>query len=323
MSQANANRRGEFDDPLVRNALERLAGYLPDEEIAYATIRSRARNVRQRRFGVATMACVGVLGVGMYSAGLRHSSEVVINQSQPVETTVAVVPTTAVATTVILTTVPVTTIPAIPTTVGGQLLDPVAGNVIDLEPIPTSTTIAIVESPPVTKARQPRSTNPPNPSPQPEPAPTNPTATNPPATNPPATNPPATGPPPSAATFSDSYSSGGGSVTVSSDGSSVTIVSAVAADGFTAKIDKANGSSVRVNFIGKNVTYRVKSKLSGGKIVFEVHKDDHPETTSTVVAESGGDQGGSENGSSDVGGARHSGDDHSSSSTSSDDGGDS
>ena len=306
----------EFDDPLVRNALERLAGYLPDEEIAYATVRSRARSVRQRRFGVATMACVGVLGVGMYSAGLRHTSDVVIRESQPVETTVVTLPTTTMATTTVApTTLPATTIPTIPTTEGGQLLEPVAGNVIDLEPIPTTTTIAIVEPPPVTKPRQPRPTTPPNP--QPGTAPTsparpNPSATNPPATNPPATTPPATNPPPAPARLSDSNSSGGGTVTVSSDGSSVTIVSAVSADGFTAEIEKAGGSSVRVNFVGKKVTYRVKSKLSGGKIVFEVQKDDHPETTSTVIAESGGDQGGSENGSSDVGDDRYGGDRHSS-----------
>lgn len=307
----------EFDDPLVRNALERLAGYLPDEEIAYATVRSRARYVRQRRFGVASMACVGVLGIGMYSASLRHTSDVDIVESQPVETPVVTLPTTVVATTAAPATVPQTTIPTIPTTEGGRLLEPVAGNVIDLEPIPTTTTISIVESSPVTAPRQPRPTNPP--SPQPVPAPTNSAATDSPPTNPPTTNPPATNPPSNPATLTGSHSSGGGSVTVSSDGSSVKIESAVAADGFTAEIAKAKGSSVRVNFIGKNVTYRIKSRLSGGKIVFEVQKDDHPETTSTVVAESGGDQGGSENGSSDVGGDRHGGDHHS---TSSDDDGD-
>ncbi len=315
MSEANSNRRSEFDDPLVRNALERLAGYLPDEEIAYATVRSRARNVRQRRFGVATMTCIGVLGVGMYSAGLRDTSDVVIRTAQPVETTIVTLPTTLPATTVIPTTVPATTIPAIPTTVGARLLEPVAGNVIDLEPIPTTTTIAIVEPPPATKPRQPRPTT--APIPQPEPTPTSPAVPNPPAATPPVTN-----PPPTPAPLSGSHSSGGGSVTVSSDGSSVTIVSAVPGDGFTAEVVKAGGSSVRVSFIGKKVTYRVKSKLSGGKIVFEVQKDDHPEATSTVVAESGGDQGGSENGSSDVGGDRLSSDHHSTSSTNGDDGGD-
>ncbi len=307
----------EFDDPLVRNALERLAGYLPDEEIAYATVRSRARNVRQRRVGVATMACVGVLGVGMYGAALRDTSDVSIKTSQPVATTAVVVPTTAVTTTLAPTTVPETTIPTISTTLGGQLLEPVAGNVIDLEPIPTTVIAAIVEPPAVTQPRQPRSTTAPNP--QPEPVPTTPSHTNPTATNPPVTNPPSTNPAPSPTRLSDSHSSGGGSVAVSSDGSTLKIESAVAAEGFTAEVDKASGSSVRVNFIGKKVTYRVKAKLSGGKIVFEVQKDDHPETTSTVVADSGADQGGNENGSSDVGGDHRGGDYHS---TSSDDGGD-
>ncbi len=275
----------EFDDPVLRNALEQLAGYPPDQAAALAEVRQRGRTVRQRRAAVLTLACAGVLGIAVYGAGRQRPAQVtVIDAAGLSEVTAAPATTTTSATTSA-----VATLPAPTTTVGGLLIEPVSGQQPELGTIPTTVAVTQPASGPASGTAS--------------------SGTRAPSASPPSgTSPPSgeTAPPPPAPTSvgrqTDSYSSGGGSLSVSTDGSTVTLVSAVAGDGFTAEIDKSSGSSVRVNFVGKKTTFRVKAKLDGGRIVFEVQKDDDQETTSTDPTDLGDSESGVGNGSSDSGG---------------------
>ncbi len=289
----------EFDDPLVRNALEKLAGYLPDEDVAYATVRSRARTVRQRRAGVMTLVCVTAVGVGVFSASLRQSPRVSIADAVENSTTIGLVPS---STSAVSTTLPETTVPTVPQTAAPQLDDPVAGQQPQLEQVTTVVAPPADQAPTDTQPAPVGNTRPPRQAP---PAVTAPATGNPPQN--PAPTPASSNTPPAASRQSASNSSGGGSVTVSTDGTSVKIESATPNDGFSADVTRSAGSSVRVTFTGQNVTYRVKATLDGGRIVFEVQKEDRPEPTNTEFADNGGTQGGSGDGSIDGSGDHRSG----------------
>ena len=58
----------EFDDPQIESMLGRLSGAYPDDNVAYAAVRGRVRQVQRRRVFVAsTAACAVLLALGTFA----------------------------------------------------------------------------------------------------------------------------------------------------------------------------------------------------------------------------------------------------------------
>lgn len=64
------------------------------------------------------------------------------------------------------------------------------------------------------------------------------------------------------APFTRTYSSAGGSITVSWSGSAFTLVSVAAADGFTAEVEDARWDRIRVDFDGNDGDARIEVRIS-------------------------------------------------------------
>ena len=58
----------EFDDPQIESMLGRLSGAYPDDNVAYAAVRGRVRQVKRRRtFVASTAACAALLALGTFA----------------------------------------------------------------------------------------------------------------------------------------------------------------------------------------------------------------------------------------------------------------
>jgi|GEM_PF-5643968 len=59
----------EFDDPQIESMLGRLSGAYPDDNVAFAAVRGRVRQVKRRRaFVASTAACVALFGLATFAA---------------------------------------------------------------------------------------------------------------------------------------------------------------------------------------------------------------------------------------------------------------
>ena len=59
----------EFDDPQIESMLGRLSGAYPDDNVAYAAVRGRVRQVKRRRaFVASTAACAVLFGLATFAA---------------------------------------------------------------------------------------------------------------------------------------------------------------------------------------------------------------------------------------------------------------
>ncbi len=58
----------EFDDPQIESMLGRLSGAYPDDNVAYAAVRGRVRQVKRRRtFVASTAACAVLFALGTFA----------------------------------------------------------------------------------------------------------------------------------------------------------------------------------------------------------------------------------------------------------------
>lgn len=304
------------DDLFLRHALERLAGYPPDEDLAFAEVRRESMVIRRRRAAIGTTLCAGVFAVGIATITLRPSSGVSdVNLALNTSSTLIVDDASTVPAP------PGPEVAPIPeaspvTSQYGQLIEPIAA------PAPLQTQAPTIPptlpEPPDTTARrppratQPRPTTPANP---PGPAPATTTPPSPPTTAAPPPAPPTTQPavattaaPPSVVESTKTKEVTGGTVTVVWNGSKLRVAEAVPASGYSVTVEKASGSNVSVVFASESRTYRVRAKWSDERIVFEVQKETNSVPTTTAVPEDGAVEGGDENGLGQDGGrATHSG----------------
>lgn len=59
----------EFDDPQIESMLGRLSGAYPDDNVAYAAVRGRVRQVKRRRaFVASTAACAALFALATFAA---------------------------------------------------------------------------------------------------------------------------------------------------------------------------------------------------------------------------------------------------------------
>ena len=59
----------EFDDPQIESMLGRLSGAYPDDNVAFAAVRGRVRQVKRRRaFVASTAACAALFGLATFAA---------------------------------------------------------------------------------------------------------------------------------------------------------------------------------------------------------------------------------------------------------------
>ena len=306
----------EFDDPLLRQALQRLAGYPPEEDAAYTEVRFRSRVIRQRRAAIGAMVCATVFGLGLYALNTRPGSEVKTGSAAAASSTSSAASTIAPDSSVAVpstnaqdsnATVASPLDPNVTTTEGALGAAVSAGPELasippTVAPEPVETALGSQQSPsgngsssgapssggsPTAATRPPTATHPPvTTRPPAATRPPVPTTTRPPTPTPP-TDPTPTDPPTNEpSTLSQDTT--GGLVTVSSDGSTLSLVAADAHSGFTVDIHRRSGRSVSVTFTDPSTTWSVKARLDSGRIVFEVHQDDHPQTTSNEQTSSSG-----------------------------------
>jgi hypothetical protein len=65
----------------------------------------------------------------------------------------------------------------------------------------------------------------------------------------------------------------------------VIVIDTPPAAGYTATVEKASGTSIRVVFNSESTIYRVKATFDGTRITFEVVKEAGPAPTTTLGGE--------------------------------------
>lgn len=239
----------EFHDPDFENLLGRSGGPMPDVNIAYQRVQGRVRQVKRRRAIVATSAaCVVVFGAAVFAGARSPGTDTVspANRGSDVSNSTddSLGSSTSLATDSTITSTTLVTDSSVPTqsTVAG------GGSVTPTQP----------------GNSQPGNTSSGNTTPgNTTPGVTNPPATNPPATNPPATNPPATDPP---APVTQTFSSGGCSITVRLQNGSLSLISTSPASGYMPDVKKAGGTRVEVRFDNGSNTIDIRVDLVNGQM---------------------------------------------------------
>ena len=229
---------GEFDDPVVRDALRRMAGDPGNEQAALDRVVAGARRARRRQRtlvagGWAAAAIVVVAAI--ISVTGDDGDERLIP---------ATVPTTAQPPT-IATPTP-TTAPAPTSTAAPATRPPAAAATTSPATQPATTpppTVAATNPPPTTAA---------------------------PTTVAPTALPPRTDPQP-AAPETRTFSSGGGSIEVRRDGEALALASPPAPAGdYTSRVEDEGPDRVRVRFCGQDDSYRITVTVEGGEMVPEI-----------------------------------------------------
>lgn len=244
------------DDEDLRYALDRVAPPPPDLDAALCRLGPRITRYRRHRRLAAAAVVAGLL-VASGAAGLAvrstEGARVNIVDRPPVPTSTLAPPTTAP---VVAPTRPATTLP-LPAEDPGTTLGPAAA-----EPSPTSTA-PLVDAAPVA----PRHTGA-----RPSPADEAPTAETEPTTLAPSTTvgrpsaSEADGPTSTTPVVTQRFSSNGGSVTVRSDGSSLSLVAVDPAPGWQVDEEHAEADQVEVKFRRSGQEASVRVTLVNGQL---------------------------------------------------------
>ena len=216
----------DFDDPVVRDQLQRLAGHHLDDDVAYANLMARVHTAKRHRVVVAVSVACGaaliVVGASLFVNRDTRSITPVANSSVSDPVITDPEPTTAAPTsTDVATSSPTTeasstaeTVPSI-SVIGGT-------SVVETTPPPTS---------PPPKSSPSSSATPA--------APANPTA--------------------------QTFSTKGGTLTIQTRDGAMSIAGHHENPGYTFQIDRNDPDRIRVRFLGDGVYSRITVVLKDGK----------------------------------------------------------
>jgi hypothetical protein len=253
----------DFEDRILRDRLQRLAGRLPDDDAAYAQLQQQVRAAKRRRAGVASagLAALCLLALVTVNFSGRHHETVstatdgvsVPDVSIPAETvpeaTRPVASTTS--STAAVTTLPATTAP--PTAATEASAPTVAST--DAPPSTASTNTT-------TKSRGTAPTSPPAP-------------TAPPAASVPETDSQNPAPGDSSVPSADetrTFTAAHGSITVRLHDGHLTLAGHQADDGFTFRLDRAEPDRIRVRFRSDVATSQIDVSIVEGHLVGTVEE---------------------------------------------------
>ena len=258
----------EFHDPDLRQQLGRLSGPYPDDNVAFAAWQRRVGQARRRRAmawtsGAALSLIVGTVAVAALQSPTTHSTVPGKSSETSAEFTVSVASTEPDETD------PATTESTTPETTAPTTLAP--------ETTPSS---EVVE----TSA--------------PEAAGGDGSGVQGGGTSNKGHSTP-TSPPAAPAAGTQTFSSGGGSITVHNDGEKLTVVAITPAAGFHAKQNDRSGRKVEVTFKSGDQQFELTVRLSDGVMKSSVadKSDQHPDTVpdDTSDADHNGGGGGDNN----------------------------
>jgi hypothetical protein len=263
----------EFNDPDLRRELGRLSGPYPDDNAAFAAWQRRVGQARRRR-AVAWITCaamtliVATVGVAALQRPTRHS----LVPGKSSETSALLTSTTPTTEKHESSTTESTAAPtSAPTTLAPDTTTSSVAEIATSLPEPEATDAAA--SPPsggTTKvhASAPTSTE-----------------------------------PDGAQSTTQTFDSGGGSITVRQDGNRLTVIGTAPADGFHADVDRHSGRDVEVKFRSGGHRFTIRVRLSDGVMKdhvsedYDTRHDSVPDDTS-----GGGNPGGGGGGGGDGGG---------------------
>jgi hypothetical protein len=256
----------DFHDPDLRHELDRLSGPYPDDNAAFAAWQRRVGQARRRRSvawitGAAMALIVATVGVAALQQPSRHS----LVPGKSTETSPLFSSTTSTTeqheSSTTESTAAVTTAP---TTLAPVTTASSAPEVESSLPEPEAT--AAAESPASGTTTKGHGTSP-------------------------------TSAPNDSESTIQTFSSGGGNITVRQDGDRLTVVGTDPADGFRADQDRRSGRQVRVTFRSRDHRFTITVKLSDGIMKdhvseeFDTRHDSVPDSTDSGNSGGGGNPG--------------------------------
>lgn len=228
----------DIRDPEVERMLGRLSGAYPDTNVAFQAVQGRVRQVKRRRaFVASTAACAMLFGVAAVAAQGGGRSQTV-SPAAPIDSSVVATDSSAAPSTDVATSLPDTS--AVTTVVDSSVVETSAPD--------TSTPGSGSDATPTSAS----------------------TSTDGPTTSEGGT---ASSGPSTSATLPQgerTWSSDGGSVTVSNDNGTLRLLDASPAAGFEATRLDASSNRIRVEFSDGNTTWRIEIRTDGGKARAEI-----------------------------------------------------
>jgi hypothetical protein len=222
----------EFDDPQIESMLGRLSGAYPDDNVAYAAVQGRVRQVKRRRtFVASTAACAVLLALGTFAVQGGGRSQ----QLSPADSFDDSTVTTDATST-------------------SDSVDDTTDDSVD-DTVDTSEAVTTV---PVISLSVPESS----------------TSGSGSSNSGSSSSSSSTSTP--LADGEHTYTSDGGTITISSADGRLTLLGATAADGFEERVDqrKLEQYRVRVEFTDGDITWRIEVRTDNGRLVEKTTRHD-------------------------------------------------
>ena len=248
----------DFEDQILRDRLQRLAGRLPDEDAAYAALQQRVRVAKRRRAAVGSggfvAACVLALVVANLP-GRNHQSVTTATDGVTVPDVSVSAPATSSTTDTSTAAEPATTSTAAMTSINTAATAPPLPSVVQpTAPAPSGTKGTTAPTSPQTSP--PASTAPPAPS----------VAETEPNDSQPST------PPISAIDETRTINAAHGSIAVHLVNGQLTLVDQHAEDGFAFRLDRNDPDRIGVRFRSDQATSQIDVFISAGHIASTVEE---------------------------------------------------
>jgi len=242
----------DFDDDTLRDAIRARSGGPVDPGSGRRAVGARAARVRTRRNTLVGGAATAAVVVGLVLLPTRDdqpaTSDTVLPPASLVdEASPSSVPEPTPAPSTVVTTTP-ETMPAVPTVPPTASSDPGTGDGQET-PAPPASAPVVTPAP----TAPPSSAAPPS-------------TDAPPTVSPPGSTPSTSGVPQADAPFTQQYSSAGGSITVSWDGSALSLLGVAANAGFEPEIEDQSSSRIRVRFRGDDDDARIEVRARDGQV---------------------------------------------------------